>query len=374
MKRSIPFWLPEVGPEEYALVHEVLDNNFLNDGQYTTRFERELAELLGVKYVVAVTSGTAALYLTMVALEVGPDDEVIVPDVTFIATANAVKMAGATPVLVDVDPESLNFAPEAVRAAITPRTRAIIPVHISGRAVDLEAVQEIAEAHGLIILEDAAQALLSRHKGRCLGTFGAAGCVSFSPNKTISTGQGGAVLTNDDTLHVRLRELKDQGRPVRGTASADVHPSVGFNFKFTNLQAAVGLAQLARLVQRVDVIRQLQMTYRDGLADVSAVRLFAFDSEEAPQWVDAIVDNREELITYLAEHDIHCRRYWHPIHTQAPFRQPDERFPNSSRLIPQALWFPSAFGLSVDDAAEVCRHVRDFYARQPAIRAGATRT
>jgi perosamine synthetase len=310
----------------------------------------------------------------MVALGIGAGDEVIVPDVTFIATANAVKMAGANPVLVDVETESLNISPKQIQAAITPRTKAILPVHISGRAVDLDAVQEIADAHDLILVEDAAQSLLSRHNKRCLGTFGVAGCVSFSPNKTITTGQGGAVLTNDDSLHVRLRELKDQGRPMRGTASADIHPSVGFNFKFTNLQAAVGLAQLARLPQRVEAIRQLYFAYRDDLADISAVRLFTFGAEEAPQWVDAIVEDREALFAYLAKRDIHCRRYWYPIHTQPPYRQPDEQFPNSSHLIPQSLWFPSAFSLTVDDVKEVCRHVREFYTRQPAIRTSAVRT
>jgi perosamine synthetase len=370
MTREIPFWQPELGGEELSLLREVLDSNFLNDGEFTTRFERELSELLGARHVVTVTSGTAALYLALAALEIGPGDEVIVPDVTFIATANAVCMTGATPVLVDVDPQSLNILPQGIEEAITPRTRGIIPVHISGRGVDLDAIGKIAKVNDLVLIEDAAEALMSRRNGRCLGTIGAAGIVSFSPNKTITTGQGGAVLTDDERLHTRLRELKDQGRPQRGTASADVHPSVGYNFKFTNLQAAVGLAQLARLPQRVEGIRDLYRAYREGLEGVEEVRLLPFADEEVPQWVDAIVEDREELFAHLAERNIHCRRYWYPLHTQPPYRRPDELFPNSSRLIPEALWLPSAFSLTADDAAEVCRQIREFYGMRGKERVG----
>ena len=171
----------------------------------------------------------------------GVGDEVIVPDVTFIATANAVTLTGASPVLVDIDPRTLTLDPQRTERAITTRTKAIVPVHVSGRAADLGAIMDIAQRHGLLVVEDAAEAFLSKHDGKCLGTFGIAGCFSLSPNKTVTTGQGGLVVTDDDRLHVRLRELKDQGRPVRGTGGDDAHDSVGFNFKFTNLQAAIGL-------------------------------------------------------------------------------------------------------------------------------------
>ena len=363
MNRSIPFWLPEVGETEYALVRDVLDSNYLNEGEYTSQFECELARLLNVKHVVAVTSGTVALYLAMVALDIGPGDEVIVPDVTFIATANAVRMTGATPVLVDIDPATLNISPECIACSVTPQTKAIIPVHVSGRSVDLDAIEEIAARHELSIIEDAAQALLSKRNGRCLGTYGVAGCVSFSPNKTITTGQGGAVLTNDDSVNVKLRELKDQGRSERGTAGADLHPAVGFNFKFTNLQAAVGLAQLTRLPERIQSIRKLYLAYYDGLKEVEECRLFEFDSEESPQWIDAMMENGAELFAYLAQRNIHCRQYWYPLHTQPPYRQPDTSFPVSSKVIPHSLWLPSAFSLTVEDATEVCWEVRNFYTR-----------
>src|SRR5207253_5319079 len=235
----IPWWQPRIGSEEGTRVLAVLDSEFINDGDVTSEFERRLAALAGCRHAVAVTSGTAALYLSLKAVGIGPGDEVVVPDLTFIATANAVTMAGATPVLADVDAKTLTLSTESFAQAITSRTKAVIPVHVSGRGADMDGITRIAAQHGLRVIEDAAEALGSFVRGLALGTIGDTGCFSFSPNKTITTGQGGAILTNDDQLHARLRALKDQRRPVRGTGGADLHPTVGYNFKFTNLQAAV---------------------------------------------------------------------------------------------------------------------------------------
>lgn len=363
--KKLPFWMPEVGQQERVLIGQVLDSNYLNDGDVTARFERVLAERLGCKHVVAVTSGTAALFLTMVAMGIGPGDEVIVPDVTFIATANAVTMTGARAVLADVDARTLNLSPAAARRAITPRTKAIIPVHVSGRAADLSALQALATEHGLHLIEDAAEAFLSKLDGKCLGTFAEAGCVSFSPNKTITTGQGGAIFTDDDALHVRLRELKDQGRPVRGTGGEDVHVSVGFNFKLTNLQAAVGLGQMEALDARLERMQNLYRWYSRGLDGVREVTLLGFDLArgEVPQWTDAFVERRDELDRFLSDQGVSCRRFWHPIHTQGPYRLSDHGFPNSTRYVPNAIWFPSAFTLVEEDVDRVCTLVRQFYGR-----------
>ena len=215
--RSLPWWLPEVTGAEEALLREVLESNYLNEGEFTERFERAVARRVGAKHAVATTSGTSALFLSLAAAGVGPGDEVLVPDVTFIATANAVSLAGAKPVLVDIDPHNLCMDPAAMEAAITARTKAVVPVHISGRAGHLPRLVAVARARGLALIEDAAEALGSSLLGTSLGTYGLAGCFSFSPNKTITTGQGGMVVTDDDALVIRLRELKDQGRPVRGT-------------------------------------------------------------------------------------------------------------------------------------------------------------
>ncbi|HXR32553.1 MAG TPA: DegT/DnrJ/EryC1/StrS family aminotransferase [Verrucomicrobiae bacterium] len=372
MDRKIDFWVPQFGSEEKARVADVIDSGFLNDGDVTSRFEREVASLLGCKHVVATTSGTSAIFLALAGTGVHTGDEVLVPDVTFIATANAVSLAGAKPVLVDVDPHNLNLDPAAAERAITPRTRAIVPVHVSGRAADISAISELAKRHGLLVIEDAAEAFLSKHRGRCLGTFGNAGCFSLSPNKTISTGQGGLIATDDDQLHVRLRELKDQGRPARGTGGDDTHNSVGYNFKFTNLQAAIGLAQLMDLSRRADRMRSIYKGYRDGLRGVDGVSVFPFDVEqgELPQWTDVLVDQRDALYDHLASKGMRGRRFWHPLHTQVAYRSPSQQFPNSSKQIPHAMWLPSAFVLSDEDVATVCGEIRNFVLQQAGLSGG----
>jgi len=361
--RRIAWWQPEMTGAEAGMVTQVLQSNYVNEGDVTAVFEKRIAELTNARHAVAVTSGTAALYLSLKALGIGAGDEVIVPDVTFVATANAVVMAGATPVLVDVDKATLNMSVPAMEAAITDRTKAVMPVHVSGRAADMDAIGRICEARGVSVVEDAAEALCSRHKGRYLGTFGRTGCFSFSPNKTITTGQGGVIVTNDDQIHGRLRELKDQGRRGRGTGGDDLHPSIGFNFKFTNLQAAVGLAQLESLATRLERIRRTSATYQEALSAVDGIRLlpFAIESGEQPQWVDALAERRDELDAFLAQNGAGCRRFWFPIHTQKPYERADTAFPNATLLCPKAIWLPSSFQMTDDDAHHVGNLIRHFY-------------
>ena len=359
----IPWWEPVLTGAEDQAVLDVLHSNYLNDGDVTSKFEQRIAALFDVPHAVATTSGTTAIFLALAGVDVGPGDEVIVPDVTFIATANAVRLAGARPVFVDVEPSTLNMDPTAVDRAITSRTRAIVPVHVSGRAADMPSIMAIADANHLAVVEDAAEALLSRAGGRWLGTIGRAGCLSFSPNKTITTGQGGMVLTRDGALAAKLRSLKDQGRPVRGTGGNDEHPTLGFNFKLTNVQAAIGLAQAAVLESRVARLKDLYRLYCRGLRDVVEVELLPFrvDDGESPQWIDAIVERREALVAHLHDRNMHCRPFWYPVHTQVPYRQMDETFPNSTRLMPKALWLPSALSLTDADITSVCDVIREFY-------------
>jgi perosamine synthetase len=360
---TIRWWLPEIGSAERDAVLRVLESNYLNEGDVTAEFERRCATLFGARHAVATTSGTSAIFLALAALGVTHGDEVIVPDVTFIATANAVTLTGATPVLVDADPTTLNIDRRAIERAVGPRTKAIVPVHVSGRAAAMEAVLDIAKRRGLAVVEDAAEALLSKHGGRCLGTFGIAGCFSFSPNKTITTGQGGLVVTNDDALTVRLRELKDQGRPVRGTGGNDVHASIGYNFKLTNMQAAVGLAQLEKIEARAAHLRDIYRWYRAGLSRVAQITILPFDVDggESPQWVDALADDRDVLIAHLLQHDMHCRPFWFPIHTQQPYGRPDVDFPVSSSVMNRAVWLPSALQLTKQDVQQVCDAIAGFY-------------
>jgi perosamine synthetase len=360
---TIPWWMPDIGTEERDLLLRVVESNYLNEGNVTTEFERRAAQMFGVDYAVATTSGTAAIFLALAALGIGHGDEVIVPDVTFIATANAVTLAGATPVLIDVNPATLTIDATAIAEAITPRTRAVVPVHVSGRAASMTSILDTCRRRRVAVVEDAAEALLSKHEGRCLGTFGVMGCFSFSPNKTITTGQGGLVVTNDRALEVRLRELKDQGRPVRGTGGNDVHAVIGFNFKMTNMQAAIGCGQLPKLEARASHLRDIYRWYATGLAGVPQIRVlpFAVDAGETPQWIDAIAEARDALVEHLQQHEMHCREFWHPLHTQKPYARGDEAFPVSSRLMPSAVWLPSALQLTRSDVDAVCSEVTRFY-------------
>jgi perosamine synthetase len=347
---------------EYEAIKQVIDANYLNEGDVTEQFEAELARRLGVTHVVSATSGTAALFMSLAAVGIQPGDEVVVPDLTFIATANAVTLAGGTTVLADIDRRTLNLDPGAFERAITSRTRAVIPVHVTGRGADMTSIMRIAKAHGIAVVEDAAEAFMSKKDGKQLGTFGIAGCFSFSPNKTITTGQGGAIATNDSALAGRLRELKDQGRPKRGTGGDDLHPAIGFNFKFTNLQAAVGLAQLARLDERLERQRRTYLAYEAALEGVDGIVLPGFDiaGGECPQWTDAVVERRDELDRYLADHGAGCRRFWFPLHSQVPYRRPDSDFPIATSVGPKAIWLTSAFTLTDEEVARVCDLIRNF--------------
>ncbi len=360
MQKKIDWWAPQIGQEEYKLIKQVLDNNYPNEGEMTKLFEQKIANLVGSKHAVAVTSGTAAIFLALKAAGVGRDDEVIVPDLTFIATANAAEMCGAKPVLADVEPETLNLDPQSFEKAITGKTNAVIPVHVSGRGADMGSILSVAKDNGIAVIEDAAEAFTSSYKGRKLGTFGNAGCFSFSPNKTVTTGQGGAIVTDEDTVHGRLRELKDQGRAVRGTGGDDLHRSIGYNFKLTNLQAAVGIGQLNYLQSRVERQVRTCRLYEENLGGIDGLSLLKFREGEVPQWTDALIEKRDELCAYLESEGIGSRKYWLPIHTQAPYRLPDDGFPNSTRLSPKALWLPSAFTLSDSDVLAVCGHIKKF--------------
>lgn len=358
--KQINWWCPQMGEIELKYLKDVLSKNFPNEGEYTEKFTQEIARLLDVKYALAVTSGSAALFLALKALGIGHNDEVIVPDLTFIATPNAVDMSGAKPVLIDIEPERLTICPEALKKAITPQTKAVIPVHISGRAANMPEILKICHDNSIAVIEDAAEAFLSKSMGQCLGTFGEIGCFSLSPAKTITTGQGGLIVTNNDKLFNILRPLKDQGRPVRGTGGDDIHESIGYNFKFTDLQGAVGLAQLNYLQKRQARMRHIQSIYRQRLGKLPELLVCPFDEGEIPQWTDILFADRDNLESFLRTRNIDCRRFWHPIHQQKPYLGKDEEFPVCSQVAKQALWLPSAFSLQDEDINLVCDYIEEY--------------
>lgn len=358
--KRYPFCEPLLGPGTAAAIEQVLARNFLNEGAEAARLEGLVAEACGTQYAVAVTSGTVGLTLALMACGVGAGDEVIVPDVTYVATANAVTLTGARPVLVDIEPDSLGMDPHAAERAITSRTKALLPVHVSGRAPAMPELLALSRRHGLKVVEDAAEGLGSIAYGRAAGAHGDAGAFSFSPNKTISSGQGGIVVTNDEAIARRIRQLKNQGRVERGTGGADEHPSFGANFKFTDLQAAVALAQMPELPARLERLRGFYRIYRDELANLPGIRILPFDVDagECPQWVDALVEDRDGLHEALAARNAQSRKFWFPVHRHPPYATADDGFPVATRLAYQGLWLPSALILTEDDVRTVCGFIK----------------
>jgi len=361
INKKIPWWEPEIKELEKKMVLDVLNSNYINEGEVAAKFEEELKEILGVKYAIVTTSGTTAIFLALKSLGIGHGDEVIVPDMTFIATANAVDLCGAKPILVDVEPEKINISIDAIKKTINKKTKAIMPVHVTGRAANMDSILQIARNHNLFVVEDAAEAFTSKYKGRNLGTIGDLGCFSFSPNKTITTGQGGAVVTNNEELATKIKKLKDQGRPVRGTGGDDIYDSIGYNFKFTNLQAALGLGQLNYLKTRTERMKRIYQIYSENLADIKNLKIYPSEKGEVPQWTDAFTDKRNELIAHLTSKNMGSRKYWHPLHTQLAYKLPDINFPNSLDISLKSLWLPSAFTLTDEDILQVCYEIKKFF-------------
>lgn len=347
---------PAIGEEERRAVADYLaSGGWLTEFEKTAEFERRIAEFTGAKNAVVVSSGTAALISMVSACGIGPGDEVLVPDLTMIATANAVLLAGARPVFVDIDPETLCIDLQAAERAITPHTRGLIVVSLNGRSPDMAAARDLCDRRRILFLEDAAQSFGSLHKGRHLGTFGSAGVLSFSPLKVITTGQGGAVLTDDDDLAARVRRFKDFGRQSGGT---DVHESIGYNFKFTDLQAVIGIEQMKKLPARLARKKQMFALYREQLGDVA--EFVVTDLEEVSPWfMDVLLDRRDAVAARLRTGGIKTRPLYPPVHSQPAYAAPGS-FPGTEEASRRGLWLPSSVTLTDDEVRQISSHISDF--------------
>lgn len=340
---------------ELDYIRGAFNRNYINDGPLTREFEKVISEIVGVHYAVAVPSGTVAIALALMALGVGPGDEVIVPNLTFIATANAVRLTGAEPVLVDVELVRFTIDPLAVADAITPKTRAIVPVDVNGRGADYAALELLCKKHELFLVCDSAEAFGSKYKGKNLGSFGDAAALSFSANKTISTGQGGMLLTNSEKVFQRANQIKDQGRLHRGSGGDDLHPTMGFNFKYTDLQAAVGLAQLEAFEHRCKLSAARDQWYFDALEQCPEITLPDYKSEkgEIRQWTDILFNNRDAVKNALDDNNMGSRAFWHPLNKQVPYADQKKEFSQSNLISRKGLWLPSSFAITEQDVADV---------------------
>jgi len=357
----IPQVAPSVGEAEVEHLSAYLrSGGWLTEFEETERFERMIAEWLGVKYCSVVNNGTVTLVLSLMALEVGSGDEVVVPDLTMIATPNAVKLVGASPVMADINPDTLCVDADTVQAAISPRTRALMLVSLNGRfPADIAEIQALCERNGIALIEDAAQAFGSRHAGRPIGTYGVIGSFSFSPHKIITTGQGGALVTNDERLHRRIERLKDFGRDVPGR---DVHPFLGWNFKFTDVQAVIGIEQMKRLEERISRKRAMFERYRTRLRAVDVVEFVPTNLAETTPWfMDILCDDPTTLATALKQAGVGTRPFYPPVHSQPIYPQDGARFPVTSRVTARGLWLPSSVALADAQIDYVCDCVRSHF-------------
>jgi perosamine synthetase len=316
--------LPYTDGAEVKAVAEVLASGTLTQGPRVARFEEAIAEIVGAQHAVATTSATTALHLSLAALGIGPGDEVLVPDFTFPATANVVVEVGARPVLVDVDLETFTMDVEKAEPLVSPRTKAIMPVHTFGLAADMDPILTMARRHGLAVVEDAACALGTTYRGEPVGALGAAGCFSFHPRKSITTGEGGMVTTNDPDLADRLRLLRSHGGIRRGNRFT--FEAAGYNYRLSDILAAIGIAQLDKLDWILQRRREIAARYRELLADVPGITA-PFD----PAWgghvyqsfvllVDETID-RDAVIAALAAEGIETTLGTYALHCQPYFQR-----------------------------------------------------
>jgi dTDP-4-amino-4,6-dideoxygalactose transaminase len=338
---------PEVGSEEFEAVRQVLESGYLVQGQNVQHFEELVASCLGLGQVVAVSSGTAALHLALLALDLGPGDEVIVPDFTFPATANAVALVGARPVLAEISLETYNLDPAAIEELITPRTRAILPVHLFGLPASMDEILECADRHGLLMIEDAACALGASYKGRKCGTMGVAGCFSLHPRKAITTGEGGLIAVGDADLADRLRSLRNHGMAAGSSGWEFV--SAGLNYRMTDLQGALGVVQMGRLEGIIQRRRALAHVYDSVLAAVPWLERPRVppDSYHIYQSYVVLLEaglDRARIMAALRAAAVECTIGTYACHAQPFFARrygyrPGE-IPNSHRAFQSALTLP----------------------------------
>jgi perosamine synthetase len=363
----IPVCEPTLGGNEMKYVQQAIETNWISSaGRFIREFEARFAEACGVQYGIACANGTVAMHLAMATLGLEPGDEVIIPTFTMIATANAVTYCGAKPVLVDMEPEYWQMDLNQVEDKITPRTKAIVPVHIYGHPTDMDPLMALAEKHGLIVIEDAAEAHGAEYKGRRTGGLGHAAGFSFYGNKIITTGEGGMVTTNDRELARLAWNLRDH---AFSRERHFWHKYIGFNYRMTNLQAAVGLAQVEQLDAFVAARRRNAAEYTRRLQGIPGIRT----PSEAPwaknvYWMYGIlVDeaeygmSRDQLRRVLAEHGIETRTFFIPMHCQPVYWKQfrGERYPVAEDLCKRGFYLPSASSLRLEEIEYITRVIRE---------------
>ena len=303
------------------------------------------------------------MFVALKILNLKSDDEVIVPNITFAATANAVSMAGAKVVLVDANTETLNIDIHDLKKKINKKTKVIMPVHISGRSCDMTNIIKIAKKKKIKVIEDAAEAFLSKNKKKYLGTIGDMGCFSLSPNKIFTSGQGGLLVTNNKKYFDKIKVFKTQGRVGITSGGDDLHISKGGNFKLSNISAGLALSQLSYIYKRKKKLIQNYKIYKKNL-NLKQIKILKFDikNKELPLWTDVVCDRRDKLYNYLKKNNIVCRKFWFPLSKRNFYsNQKHSSFKNTRKIENKIMWLPSSFLMKKKDQLTVIRKIKKFY-------------
>lgn len=374
MPEQIPLSSPDITEVEVAAVVEVLRSRFLSLGPKGPEFEQAICQYLGVEHAVAVSSGTAGLHCCLISLGIGPGDEVITTPFSFIASSNVILMVGAKPVFVDIDPKSLNMDPDKVEAAITPRTKAILAVEALGNPSGMDKLARIAARHEIPLVEDSCEALGTTHNQRKAGTFGRCGVFGFYPNKQMTTGEGGMVVTNDRGLADMCRSLRNQGRDPGGSWLA--HARLGYNYRLSDINSALGIVQMQRLPEIIAQRQRVAHAYIRALLDEPQIILPTIDPETSMSWFVFVVrlseafkaEDRDAILQQLRRNGIGCSNYFPPIHLQPfyarGFGYGRGSYPMTEYVADRTIALPFYNKLTEMEIEVVIHHLRQAIARQ----------
>jgi perosamine synthetase len=375
---DIPITKPDLGEEEKNLVAQVIDSGWVSQGPKVAEFEEIFADYVGARFAVATTSCTTALHAALLVRGIGPGDEVILPSLSFIATANSVLYCGAKPVFVDVDPGTCNIAVQKIEEAITEKTRAIMPVHQMGLPVDLDPIKTIAEKNMLLVIEDAACAIGSEYRDAKIGGHGNIACFSFHPRKIITTGEGGMITTDDEKIAERLRRFRHHGMSVsdieRHTANTviiETYPELGYNYRMTDMQAAIGIEQMKKLRSILDARKLRANRYDKELGSIPHIRIPAVPPyarhNYQSYWIELLASapvDRNTLMAKLLEKGIATRRGIMAIHREPCYRDCAVAcLPDTERLTDNTLLLPLYPRLSNEEQAYIIASIKDILTR-----------
>ena len=355
-------------PEIEKAIFDVLDNSSFILGPQVEKFEEQVAALCEIKHAVGVASGTDALLIALRACGVKPGDEVITTDFSFFASAGVVSRLGARPVFVDIEPDTYNIDPNLIEAAITPKTKVIMPVHLFGQVADMDPILTVARRHELVVIEDSCEALGSRYQGRPAGSLGDAGVFGFYPNKQITTGEGGMIVTDDERLAGLCRSIRNQGRDTNGGWLA--HPRLGYNYRLSDIACALGIVQLGRINEIIAARSRVEGMYRRRLADERRITMQKVRPDVDVSWFVFVVrlsddygpDARDRILRALSDRGIGCSNYFAPIHLQKFYverygHKPGD-FPVCEALAARTIALPFHHELTEEDIDTVCRELR----------------